>query len=150
MVEEHVPLPEDHPHGPVGAQDPVLERERTLLAKGRGDPASARAYWAPAISFLRAHLTPSYRVEVVDTTGHWAAVYLAEAEIPLARGGFRHGYFPGLLMEPGPIPESHANLRHSEWLGYARREPPWTVYGVLDSGSLACEAGRSNEFVMNQ
>ena len=64
------------------------------LAKGRGDPASARAYWVPAISFLRAHLTPSYRVEVVDTTGHWAAVYLAEAEIPLARGGFRQDDFP--------------------------------------------------------
>jgi hypothetical protein len=64
------------------------------FAKGRGDPASTRAYWLPAISFLRAHLTPSYRVEVVDTTGHWAAVYLAEAQIPLARGGFRQDDFP--------------------------------------------------------
>jgi len=64
------------------------------LAKGRGDPASARAYWTPAISFLRTHLTPSYRVEVVDTTGHWATVYLAEAQIPLARGGFRQDDFP--------------------------------------------------------
>ena len=62
--------------------------------KGRSDPATARAYWAPAISFLRAHLSPSYRVEVVDTTGHWAAVYLAEAQIPLARGGFRQDDFP--------------------------------------------------------
>ncbi|MFL5921968.1 MAG: hypothetical protein ACJ75Q_06910 [Gaiellaceae bacterium] len=64
------------------------------FAKGRGDPASARAYWAPAITFLRAHLTPSYRAEVVDTTGHWAAVYLAEAQIPIARGGFRQDDFP--------------------------------------------------------
>jgi hypothetical protein len=64
------------------------------FAKGRGDPASSRAYWAPAISFLRAHLPASYRVEVVDTTGHWAAVYLAEAQIPLARGGFRQDDFP--------------------------------------------------------
>jgi len=62
--------------------------------KGRGDSASARAYWAPAIGFLRAHLSPSYRVEAVDTTGHWAAVYLAEAKIPLARGGYRQDDFP--------------------------------------------------------
>ncbi len=62
--------------------------------KGRGDPAASPAYWAPAIGFLRAHLQPSYRVEAVDTTGHWAAVYLAEAEIPLARGDYRQSDFP--------------------------------------------------------
>ncbi len=62
--------------------------------KSRGDPAAGRAYWAPAIGFLRTHLSPSYRVEVVDTTGHWAAVYLAEAQIPLARGGYRQDDFP--------------------------------------------------------
>jgi hypothetical protein len=62
--------------------------------KGRGDPAAARAYWAPAVAFLRAHLSPSYRVEAVDTTGHWPAVYLAEAGIPLARGGYRQDDFP--------------------------------------------------------
>jgi hypothetical protein len=62
--------------------------------KGRGDPASTRAYWAPAIGFLRTNLSPSYRAEVVDTTGHWAAVYLAEASIPIARGGYRQDDFP--------------------------------------------------------
>ena len=62
--------------------------------KGRSDPATKASYWAPAITFLRAHLTPAYRVEAVDTTGHWAAVYLAEAQIPLARGGFRQDDFP--------------------------------------------------------
>jgi hypothetical protein len=62
--------------------------------KGRSDPSAARSYWAPAISYLRGHLSPSYRVEVVDTTGHWATVYLAEAQIPLARGGFRQDDFP--------------------------------------------------------
>jgi hypothetical protein len=63
-------------------------------AKGRGDPASTRAYWAPAIAFLHDHLTASYRVEAVDTTGHWGAVYLAEAQLPLARGGYRQDDFP--------------------------------------------------------
>jgi len=73
--------------------------------KGRGDPASSAAYWAPAIGFLRTHLSPSYRVEVVDTTGHWAAVYLAEAQIPIARGGYRQDDFPQnklLYDELGP------------------------------------------------
>ena len=73
--------------------------------KGSRDPADSSAYWAPAITFLRAHLTPSYRVEVVDTTGHWAAVYLAEAQIPLARGGYRQDDFPQnkvLYDELGP------------------------------------------------
>ncbi len=62
--------------------------------KGRADPASKPAYWTPAITYLRAHLDPSYRVEVVDTAGHWGATYLAEAEIPLARGGYRQDDFP--------------------------------------------------------
>jgi len=62
--------------------------------KGLDDPASSRAYWQPAIAYLHGHLTPSYRVEAVDTVGHWAAVYLAEAQIPLARGGFRQDDFP--------------------------------------------------------
>ncbi len=64
------------------------------ILKGSDDPASNRAYWTPAIGYLRSHLTPSYRVEAVDTTGHWAAVYLAEAGIPLARGGYRQNDFP--------------------------------------------------------
>ena len=63
------------------------DADRVQHPQGRSDPASNAAYWAPAIAFLHAHLEPSYRVEAVDTTGHWPAVYLAEAEIPLARGG---------------------------------------------------------------
>jgi hypothetical protein len=62
--------------------------------KGQEDPASSPAYWRPAIVYLRSHLNPSYRAEAVDTTGHWAAVYLAEAGIPLARGGYRQDDFP--------------------------------------------------------
>ena len=31
---------------------------------------------------------------MVDTTGHWAAAYLAEAHIPIARGGYRQDDFP--------------------------------------------------------
>jgi hypothetical protein len=56
--------------------------------------AAHQAYWQPAITFLHAHLTPSYRVEAVDTSGHWAADYLPRAGIPLARGWFRQDDFP--------------------------------------------------------
>jgi hypothetical protein len=62
--------------------------------KGASDPADAAAYWTPAIGFLKTHLSASYRVEAVDTVGHWPAVYLARADIPLARGWFRQDDFP--------------------------------------------------------
>ena len=58
------------------------------------DPATKASYWAPAIGFLHAHLKPSYRVEAVDTVGHWDAYYLPKADIPLARGWYRQDDFP--------------------------------------------------------
>lgn len=64
------------------------------FVKGTADPAGSAAYWQPAVSFLQHRLTPSYRVEAVDTVGHWAAVYLPDAGIPLARGWFRQDDFP--------------------------------------------------------
>jgi len=66
------------------------------------DPTITASYWKPAIAFLDRHLTPAYRVEVVDTTGHWGANYLPAAGIPLARGWFRQDDFPanGVLYDP--------------------------------------------------
>jgi hypothetical protein len=64
------------------------------FTRAQADPASDARYWAPAVRYLHAHLTPSYRVEAVDTVGHWAAVYLPRAGIPLARGWFRQDDFP--------------------------------------------------------
>ncbi len=64
------------------------------FARGAADPSANAAYWAPAIGYLRHELRPSYRVEAVDTAGHWDAVYLADAGIPLARGWFRQDDFP--------------------------------------------------------
>jgi hypothetical protein len=61
---------------------------------GLRDPSGERQYWAPAIDFLHEKLTPSYRVEVVDTSGHWAAAYLPQAGIPLVRGWFRQDDYP--------------------------------------------------------
>jgi len=59
-----------------------------------GDPSSNAKFWAPAITYLHRHLTPSYRVEAVDTSGHWPAYYLPKAGIPLARGWYRQDDFP--------------------------------------------------------
>ena len=58
------------------------------------EPSAHAEYWQPAIDFLRENLTPSYRVEAVDTSGHWAAVYLPRADSPLTRGWFRPDDFP--------------------------------------------------------
>jgi len=60
----------------------------------QSDVTAAPAAWPAAIGFLHAHLGPDYRVEAVDTRGHWPAVYLADAGIPLARGWFRQDDFP--------------------------------------------------------
>jgi hypothetical protein len=81
-------------------------------AKGSSDPAAAAAYWAPAITYLSSHMTPSYRVEAVDTTGHWAAVYLPRAGIPLARGWFRQDDFPQNEVLYGPLGRS----AYTKWL----------------------------------
>jgi hypothetical protein len=64
------------------------------FAHGESDPAANASYWRPAVAFLERNLTPDYRVEAVDTVGHWPAVYLARVGIPLARGWFRQDDFP--------------------------------------------------------
>jgi hypothetical protein len=64
------------------------------LAHSTEDPSAAQTYWAPVVSYLEAHLQPSYRVEAVDTAGHWEAVYLPQASIPIVRGWFRQDDFP--------------------------------------------------------
>lgn len=72
------------------------------FGRGEPDPAASATYWEPAIGFLKAHLTPSYRVEVVGTARHWEAAYLPRARIPLTRGWFRQDDFPQnkVLYEP--------------------------------------------------
>jgi hypothetical protein len=63
-------------------------------ASGQADVSAKASTWTAGIAYLHAHLGPSYRVEAVDTSGHWPAVYLADAGIPLARGWFRQDDFP--------------------------------------------------------
>ena len=64
------------------------------LARASTDPESSPTYWQPAVSYLRHQLSPSYRVEVVDTAEHWPAAYLPDAGIPIVRGWYRQSDFP--------------------------------------------------------
>jgi hypothetical protein len=64
------------------------------LDHNANDPTSQARFWADTVTQLRSRLTPDYRVEVVDTAGHWGAFYLARAGIPLARGWYRQDDFP--------------------------------------------------------
>ena len=77
---------------------------------GGATPAAHAAYWQPAISYLHAHLTPSYRVEAVDTAGHWAALYLPRAGHP-ARAR---------LVPPGRLPAERGALRRPRAEGVPR------------------------------
>ena len=71
-------------------------------SRARVDKGFDPAYWQPAVDFFHENLTPSYRVEVVDTANHSAAVHLPTAGIPLARGWYRQDDFPqnALLYDP--------------------------------------------------
>jgi hypothetical protein len=74
------------------------------FARAVEDPAAHQAYWTPAIRYLHTHLAPGFRVEAVDTSGHWPAYFLARADIPLVRGWFRQEDFPQnhiLYARPG-------------------------------------------------
>jgi len=64
------------------------------FARANTDPEASAAYWQPAIGWLHDHLSPSYRVEVVDTAEHWSAAYLPDAGIPIVRGWYRQSDFP--------------------------------------------------------
>ena len=64
------------------------------FTRSNSDPAAQPEYWRPAIAYLHHHLTPSFRVEAVDTAGHWPAEYLPAAGIPIVRGWYRQDDFP--------------------------------------------------------
>ena len=72
------------------------------FARATTDPEASLAYWQPGIAYLHAHLSPSYRVEAVDTAEHWPAAYLPDAGIPIVRGWYRQSDFPQneLLYDP--------------------------------------------------
>jgi hypothetical protein len=110
-------------------------------AKGVSDPASHEAYWAPAIDFLERHADPSYRVEVVDTAGHWAADYLPAAGIPITRGWFRQEDFPRNEVLYGDEVRAH------DWIRWLRRMA--VRYVVLPDAPLDYSATEEAELLRN-
>jgi hypothetical protein len=89
------------------------------FAQAASDPAATASYWAPAVRYLKAHLSPNYRVEAVDTVGHWDVVYLPQAGIPLARGGFRQDDFPENAVLYGRLgPKAYVSWLHQLGIGY--------------------------------
>lgn len=60
--------------------------------------------------------------------------------VGIARGGFRHGYFPGFLTEDQTVLPPHVRYRGSEWLGYLRQpvKTSWTVYGLEGHSNQVC------------
>jgi hypothetical protein len=64
------------------------------VARVSADPARSQAYWEPTIRYLHEHLSPSFRVEAVDTADHEAAEFLPNAGIPIVRGWYRQNDFP--------------------------------------------------------
>jgi len=121
------------------------------FVKGHDERAEHASYWAPAIAFLREHNAPDFRVNALDTVGHWEAVYLPEAGIPITRGWFRQDDFPQnavlyhrldlatyvrWLRERGVeyVLVPHDRLDYS-----SRREPPLaaTLHFVTRAGPVA-------------
>jgi hypothetical protein len=60
-----------------------------LIPSRLGNNTEQASYWVPAIHYLRSHLEPAYRVEVVPTAEHWEADWIPKAGIPLARGWYQ-------------------------------------------------------------
>jgi hypothetical protein len=113
------------------------------LARSTGDPSSSAAYWRPAISFLERTLEPGYRVEAVDTAGHWEAVYLTRAGIPIVRGWFRQDDFPqNAVLYDGPGPKSYLRWLHSLGVRYVVLTTAPADYSARAEARLL-ESGRS-------
>ncbi len=84
------------------------------------DSAAATAgYWRPALAFLRRQ-SPGYRVEVVATSGHWEAYYLARSGVSLARGWYRQSDFPQntILYQDAITPSAYNTWLRSLGISY--------------------------------
>jgi hypothetical protein len=89
------------------------------FVNGQQDATASASTWTGAIAFLKAHAGPNTRVETVDTTGHWGTVYLADANIPLARGWFRQDDFPQNQLLYGKVgPRAYLRWLHGLGVGY--------------------------------
>src|SRR5262249_14783965 len=113
------------------------------LARSTSDRSEAASYWQPATSFLHRSLPPGYRVEAVDTSGHWEAVYLTRANVPIVRGWFRQDDFPtNEVLYDGPGPRSYLRWLHELGVRYVVLTTAPTDYSARDERRLLL-SGRS-------
>jgi hypothetical protein len=80
-----------------------------------------------------------------DTSANRGLDYLLIVEpaglvVGIARGGFRHRYFPGLFTDIPVAPVYHMLFPASEWLGYVSQpvRSHWTVYGLMPQMDRIC------------
>jgi hypothetical protein len=97
-------------------------------------PSAEPGYWSGAVRFLRAHENPNFRVEAVDSAGHWDAYYLPVAGIPIVRGWFRQDDFPdnALLYRP-----ALSALSYGAWLRRSGVRYVVLPHGELDYSATA-------------
>ena len=109
----------------------------------QADVTAKASTWPGAIAYLDEHASPQYRVEAVDTVGHWPALYLADANIPLARGWFRQDDFPeNSLLYSKLGPGAYLRWLHSLGVGYVvLAEAPPDYSSVAETKLL--RSGRS-------
>ena len=102
------------------------------------DPAHTTAYWAPAIRFLHANLSPSYRVEAIDTVEHWPAAYLPDAGIPIVRGWYRQSDFPQneLLYDRVLTPKAYEAWLRAQGVRYVVLSDAPPDYSALKEAEL--------------
>jgi hypothetical protein len=99
-------------------------------------------YWQGAIRFLRAHASPDFRVESVDSAGHWDAYYLPAAGIPIVRGWFRQDDFPdnALLYRPVLSAGSYRAWLHRSGVRYVVLPHGELDYSAQAEGTLLASA----------
>jgi hypothetical protein len=109
------------------------------------DPAHTAAYWAPTIGYLRAHLSPSFRVEAVDTAEHWPAAFLPEAGIPIVRGWFRQSDFPQneLLYDHAITPAAYEAWLRAQGVRYVVLADAPPDYSARNEAALIRSGGTS-------
>jgi hypothetical protein len=85
-----------------------------MLIPDRADPRPERAsFWTPSVDFLRRHVMPLHRVEVVPTASHWEAYWLPKAGIPIARGWYRQ---LDIVRNPALYKGRLTPARYEAWL----------------------------------
>src|SRR4029079_13725229 len=100
-------------------------------------------YARTEISCRHRSLAPAYRVEAVDTAGHWDAVYLARAGIPIVRGWFRQDDFPqNELLYDRLRPRDYLRWLHALGVRYVVLTSAPADYSARREAKLL-ESGRS-------